>query len=64
VWTDILITNSETCVEAIEKLVAQLQTLQDAISAGDMQKVNKILARAGQKRAKLIQYKIDQKELF
>jgi hypothetical protein len=44
--------------------VAQLQTLQDAISAGDMQKVNKILARAGQKRAKLIQYKIDQKELF
>jgi len=64
VWTDILMTNSETCVEAIEKLVAQLQTLQDAISAGDMQKVNKILARAGQKRAKLIQYKIDQKELF
>ena len=64
VWTDILMTNSETCVEAIEKLVAQLQTLQDAISAGDMQEVNKILARAGQKRAKLIQYKIDQKELF
>jgi prephenate dehydrogenase len=64
VWTDILMTNSGTCVEAIEKLVAQLQTLRDAIAAGDTQKVNKILAQAGQKRAKLIQYKIDQKELF
>jgi prephenate dehydrogenase len=57
-------TNSGTCVEAIEKLVSQLQTLRDAIAAGDSQKVNKILAQAGQKRAKLIQYKIDQKELF
>lgn len=64
VWTDILMTNSETCVEAIEKLVAQLQALREAIAAGDTQKVSKILARAGQKRAKLIQYKIDQKELF
>ena len=64
VWTDILMTNSETCVEAIEKLKAQLQALQDAIAAGDTQKVNKILDQASQKRAKLIQYKIDQKELF
>jgi len=64
VWTDILMTNSETCTEAIEKLVGQLQTLQAAIAAGDAQKVNKILAQASQKRAKLIQHKIDQKELF
>jgi prephenate dehydrogenase len=64
VWTDILMTNSETCVEAIGKLVTQLQTLQAAIAAEDAQEVNKILAQAGQKRAKLIQHKIDQKELF
>ncbi|MHC5191919.1 MAG: prephenate dehydrogenase [Planctomycetota bacterium] len=64
VWTDILMTNSQTCVEAIEKLQAQLQALQDAIAAGDERKVNKILAQAGEIRAKLIQYKIDQKECF
>jgi prephenate dehydrogenase len=64
VWTDILMTNSETCVEAIGKLVTQLQTLQAAIAAEDAQEVNKILDQAGQKRAKLIQHKIDQKELF
>jgi prephenate dehydrogenase len=64
VWADILMTNPETCVDAIEKLVVQLQTLQDAIAAGDMQKASDILAQARQKRAKLIQYKIDQKELF
>lgn len=64
VWTDILMTNSDTCVEAIGKLMDQLQILQAAIAAGDTRKVSKILAQASQKRAKLIQYKIDQKELF
>lgn len=64
VWTDILMTNSDICTEAIEKLVAQLQTLQAAIAVGDAQKVNEMLAQAAQKRAKLIQHKIDQKELF
>ena len=64
VWTDILMTNSDTCVKAIGELTVRLQALQDAIAAGDARKVNKILDQAGQKRAKLIQYKIDQKELF
>ncbi|MEN8127233.1 MAG: prephenate dehydrogenase [Planctomycetota bacterium] len=64
VWTDILMTNPDTCVEAIGELTDRLQTLQDAIAAGDAKKVNRILAQAGQKRAKLIQHKIDQKELF
>lgn len=64
VWTDILMTNSETCVEAIEKLVDRLEALQDAIAAGDAKQVNKMLSQASQKRAKLIQHKIDRKELF
>jgi prephenate dehydrogenase len=64
VWTDILMTNSKTCTEAIEILQDQLRALQNAIVAGDAQRVNKILSQASQKRAKLIQHKIDQKELF
>lgn len=64
VWTDILMTNSETCVEAVGELITRLQAFQDSIAAGDVQKINKILTQAGQKRAKLIQHKIDQDELF
>ena len=64
VWTDILMTNPQICTEGIEKLIERLQGLRDAIAAGNARKVNKILDQARQKRAKLIQYKIDQKELF
>jgi prephenate dehydrogenase len=64
VWTDILMTNQDICVEGIEKLIGRLKAVQDAIAAGDAKQVNKILSQASQKRAKLIQHKIDQKELF
>jgi len=64
IWTDILMTNPDICVEAIEKLVGRLQELQEAIAANDAKKVNKLLDQASQKRAELIQHKIDQKELF
>ncbi len=64
VWADILMTNAATCAEGIEKLIAQLKRIQNAIQSGDEKKVKKLLEQAAQKRANLIQYKIDQKELF
>ncbi len=64
VWTDILMTNPETCVAGIDRLIAQLKDFRDAVKAGDEAKVNKLLTAAGEKRAKMIQHKIEQKELF
>lgn len=64
IWTDILITNSANCVEGIEKLITQLRMIQDAVRSRDKKKIEKLLTQAAQKRARLIQYKIDQKELF
>ncbi len=64
IWTDILMTNSVTCVDGIGRLIGELKDLQKAIKAGDEQKVNKLLSRAAEKREKMIQYKIEQKELF
>ena len=64
VWADILMTNAPTCADGIEKLITQLKLIQKAIAAGDEKKVKKLLEKAAQKRAKMIQYKIEQKELF
>ena len=64
VWTDILMTNPDTCVDGIDRLIAQLKDFRNAVKAGDEAKVNKLLTAAGEKRAKMIQHKIEQKELF
>lgn len=64
VWADIMMTNGPTCIKGIDALVAQLKLIQKAIADGDAKKVEKLLAQAGQKRRKMIQHKIDQKELF
>lgn len=64
VWTDILMTNAPTCVDGIDRFIAQLKDFRKAVKAGDEKKVNKLLSAAGEKRGKMIQHKIEQKELF
>jgi len=64
VWTDILMTNAGTCAKGIDALIEQLKLIQKAIAAGDGAKVEKLLNKAAGKRAKMIQHKIDQNELF
>ncbi len=64
VWTDILMTNPQTCVDGIDALIERLKEFRKAVKAGDEKKVDKLLAAAGDKRAKMIQHKIEQKELF
>jgi prephenate dehydrogenase len=64
IWTDILLTNSQNCAKGIQKLISQLEELLDAVSRRDNEKIEKLLDSASRKREKLIQYKIDQQELF
>ncbi len=64
VWADILLTNPKTCTSGIDKLIRQLEAVKKAIAANDCKKVEKLLATAAQKRADMIQHKIDQNELF
>jgi prephenate dehydrogenase len=64
VWADILMTNPETCIKGIDALIEQLKLIQKAIAEGDGAKVEKLLDKAAAKRGKMIQHKIDQKELF
>lgn len=64
VWADILLTNPKTCKAGIDKLIKQLERVKDAISKNDYKKLEKLLTQAAQKRGRMIQYKMDQKELF
>jgi prephenate dehydrogenase len=64
IWTDIVMTNPKTCVRGIEKLITQLRLIQSAVEAGDQEKIEHLLSKKSKKRGELIQYKIDQKELF
>ncbi len=64
VWMDILLTNKQGCLEGIDKLITQLERFRTAIEAGDEQQLEKLLETARQKREKLIEYKLEQKELF
>jgi prephenate dehydrogenase len=64
VWADILLTNPKNCSAGISKLIRQLEIMKEAIAKNDYQKIEKLLTRAAQKRADMIQHKIDQNELF
>lgn len=64
IWTDILMTNPQTCSQGIENLITQLRKMQAAIEAGEDKKVERLLDKAVKKRTALIEYKIDQQELF
>lgn len=64
VWADILLTNPRNCVVGIDKLIKQLWAVKQAISKQDAKKIEKFLTQAAQKRAEMIQHKIDQNELF
>lgn len=64
VWSDILMTNAPTCLEGIDALIAQLQVIRKAVESGDEKKLIRLLEQAAQKRSKMIQHKIEQKELF
>lgn len=64
IWTDILLTNAEQTSRGLGRVIRQLETIRRAVDAGDEKKIEKFLEQARQKREKLIEYKIEQKELF
>lgn len=64
VWTDIFMTNPETCTKGIDALIDQLNQIRKAVAEGDEAKLKKLLEKAADKRAEMIRRKIQQKELF
>ncbi len=64
IWTDILIANNRNVVKGIDRVVKELIRLRQAVEDGDRKRIHALLEKAGHKRAELINYKIEKKELL
>ena len=64
IWADVLMTNTQNIIRGIDRLTAELAKLKKAIRAGNRKKIEKLLDSARQKRADLVQYKMNRKELM
>ena len=63
VWSDILMTNPDNAVRAIDRVVKELLKLRCAINDGNEAQLSRLLERARLKRKELIAYKMRRKEL-
>lgn len=64
VWTDVLLANSDNLITGIDRVVAELLTMKQALKAEDRKTIEALLERARKKRAALVTYKIRKKELL
>ena len=64
VWADVLMTNTKNAIKGIDKVIAELDKLKEAIKGKNKTKIEKLLERARGKRETLIKYKIRKKELI
>jgi prephenate dehydrogenase len=64
IWTDIFLTNSENTVRGIGKVIRELERLQKVIKNHDRRGIEDLLTRAREKRSKMIERKVRNKELI
>ena len=62
IWTDIFLGNTKNTAGGIDKVIAQLEKLKKAITAGDKKQIEKLLEKARLSRARLVKYKMKRKE--
>ena len=64
IWADIILTNNKNITKGIDKLIAELQKLKKAIESGNANRVQTLLKNAREKRGKLINRKIKDKDVI
>jgi prephenate dehydrogenase len=64
IWADVLLTNAKNISRGIDRLTKELAKLKKAIRSGDRKKIEKLLEAARTKRSKLVEYKMNRKELI
>lgn len=64
VWADVLLTNTKNAIKGIDKVIAELNKLKEAIKGENKAKIEKLLETARNKRTTMIKYKIRKKELI
>ena len=63
IWADIIYTNTKNCIKGIDRVASELEKIKKAIESGDKNKIEKLLAKAREKRNTMITYKIKNKEV-
>ncbi len=64
IWADVLMTNTDNAVRGIDKVIAELTKLRRAIKSEKRREIEKLLEKARNRRAALIEYKIKKKEII
>jgi prephenate dehydrogenase len=64
IWADVLMTNAQNTIRGIDRVIAQLTELKNAIQSRDESQIERLLEKARAKRASLIEYKIKSKEMI
>ena len=64
IWTDVLLANADNLATGINRVLAELSKLQEAIKTRNAQEIEALLEEASRKRAALVKYKIRKKELL
>ena len=63
VWADVLLTNTKNISTGIDKIIAELMKFKKAVKSGNKPEIEKLFEKARDKRTKLINYKIKNKEM-
>lgn len=64
IWTDVLLANTTNLTQGIDRVLAELSKLRQAIEDQDKEAIEALLEEARRKRAALVKYKIQKKELL
>ncbi len=64
IWTDVLLANTDNLTKGIDRVLAELSKLRKAIERQDKDGIEALLEGARRKRAALVKYKIQNKELL
>ena len=64
IWADVLLTNIGNISKGIDKVVAELLRLKKAVNNKNRKQIEQLLKSARNKRNKLIDYKLEQKEII
>jgi prephenate dehydrogenase len=64
IWMDIFLSNAQNISGGLAAVIEQLSKLKDAMDQEDSDKIKQLLEKARQKRSKLIDHKIKNKELI
>jgi prephenate dehydrogenase len=63
VWSDIFLTNRPAVCQGIDRMMLELARLRRAIDLGDRKAIEALLSAAADRRARMIEAKIQRKEL-